>query len=67
MATWHQQNRTRRCGPVRHWHTTQWVVVTDPPGSMTTSMCFERREDAEAFLAKVPDSYILPPGGITSR
>jgi hypothetical protein len=62
MATWHQNRNS-----VKLYHDTDWVIVTDPPGEMRTSMVFKTEARAKEILAmwnehgRNPHSYILPP------
>lgn len=65
MASWHQQQARRRAyragQPLRLDSLDGWTVVHDAPNVMTTCMVFKDRAEAEAFSAKLPHSYILPP------
>ena len=66
MATWHQKRN-----PVPLYMDNQWVVVTDPPNKMCSSMVFNTHEEAQGMLQRLTEhgkgkySYILPPSNLT--
>ncbi len=65
MATWHQMQAQRRKGfDLRH--PVDWSVVIDPPGEMTSAMCFTTCLAATEYLNRLRakgfrNAYILPP------
>lgn len=63
MATWHQRQPARRGHPVRLSHTTQWTVVSDPPGALTTCMSFTSEAKALDWQRGRLHTFILPPHG----
>jgi hypothetical protein len=34
-------------GDLHYWHETRWVLLSDPPGNMASSMLFKTQEEAE--------------------
>ena len=70
MATWHQRQAQRRAfkagRPIVFWHETQWTVLSDPPGEMTSMMTFATEADAQRYVANCQARgerhlLILPP------
>lgn len=52
MATWHQEQAIRRSkGAFHYWHETKWVLLSNPPGVMSSSVLFDTKEAAEKCKA----------------
>lgn len=60
MATWHQLKAAKR-NPVRLYHETLWTALTDPINGLRTIMLFKTEAEAQAYAAKVPNTYVLKP------
>jgi hypothetical protein len=66
-ASWHQRQRAKRNGPVNWQHATQWTVVSDPPGEMSSAMSFPTEGKAKEYLERLKERgkdrgcYIVPP------
>jgi hypothetical protein len=60
MATWHQRKAMKR-NPIRLDHATEWTVVINPPHGLMALMRFTTKQQADVYVGRVKDSYILPP------
>lgn len=66
MATWHQDRN-----PVPLWHKTQFTVVEDNPGGLTSVMRFPTYGEAEEHRRKLARpgrmAYILYPENLRGQ